>query len=159
MRVENTGYRDCPVLPSGVVRASDQECREVEDLYLDQLEEIVRYSLPKGKSLAGFFAESIQGVGGSVQYPRGFLKRAFSRVRELGGVCISDEVQTGFGRTGDHFWGFQVWNLGPGISNSNSNWTVPRDTTWFLTLSPWLKVSVTDSLWRPWSQRQKLRPK
>ena len=105
------GYRDCPVLPSGVARASDEDCSKVEDLYLDQLEELVRYSLPKGKSVAGFFAESIQGVGGSIQYPRGFLKRAFARVRELGGVCISDEVQTGFGRTGDHFWGFQVWAL------------------------------------------------
>ena len=39
---------------------------------------------------------------------RGYLKAAFERVRQLGGVCISDEVQTGFGRTGDHFWGFQV---------------------------------------------------
>ena len=58
-------------------RATEEECRVVEDRYLDQLEEIVRYSLPKGKSVAGFFAESIQGVGGSVQYPRGYLKRAF----------------------------------------------------------------------------------
>ena len=61
----------------GVERATEEECRAVEDRYLDQLEEIVRYSLPKGKSVAGFFAESIQGVGGSVQYPRGYLKRAF----------------------------------------------------------------------------------
>ena len=34
--------------------------------------------------------------------------RLIARVRELGGLCVSDEVQTGFGRTGDHFWGFQV---------------------------------------------------
>ena len=105
------GYRDCPVLPKGVSRATDEECQAVEDLYLDQLEEVVKYSLPKGKSVAGFFAESIQGVGGSVQYPRGYIKRAFNRVRELGGVCISDEVQTGFGRTGDHFWGFEVHKM------------------------------------------------
>jgi len=109
------GYRDCPVLPKGVERATDEECRLVEDKYLDQIEEIVRYSLPKGKSVAGFFAESIQGVGGSVQFPRGFLKRAFERVRELGGVCISDEVQTGFGRTGDHYWGFQGHGVVPDI--------------------------------------------
>ena len=82
------GYRDCPVLPQGVTRATDEECRKVEDRYLDQLEEVVKYSLPKGNSLAGFFAESIQGVGGSVQYPRGFIKRAFERVRQLGGVCV-----------------------------------------------------------------------
>merc|ERR1740137_339726 len=109
------GYRDCPVLPEGVARATDDECKVVEDLYLNQLEEIVKYSLPKGKSVGGFFAESIQGVGGSVQYPRGYLKRAFERVRELGGVCISDEVQTGFGRTGDHFWGFQGHDVVPDI--------------------------------------------
>ena len=54
----------------GVERATDEECRLVEDKYLDQIEEIVRYSMPKGKSVAGFFAESIQGVGGSVQFPR-----------------------------------------------------------------------------------------
>ena len=87
----------------------------MEDEYLDQFEELVRYSLPKGKSVAGFFAESIQGVGGSVQYPMGYLKRAFERVRELGGVCISDEVQTGFGRTGDHYWGFQGHGVVPDI--------------------------------------------
>ena len=87
----------------------------MEDKYLDQFEELVRYSLPKGKSVAGFFADSIQGVGGSVQYPRGYLKKDFERVRELGGVCISDEVQTGFGRTGDHYWGFQGHGVVPDI--------------------------------------------
>jgi len=109
------GYRDCPVFPEGITRASDEECEQVEDRYLDQLEEIVKYSLPKGNSLGGFFAESIQGVGGSVQFPRGFIKRAFERVRQLGGVCVSDEVQTGFGRTGDHFWGFQGHDAVPDI--------------------------------------------
>jgi len=109
------GYRDCPVLPDGVTRASEEECREVEDRYLEQMEEVVKYTLPKGNSLAGFFAESIQGVGGTVQYPRGFIKRAFERVRQLGGVCVSDEVQTGFGRTGDHFWGFQGHDVVPDI--------------------------------------------
>jgi len=91
------------------------ECLVAVDNYMDQLEEVVRYSLPKGGRVAGFFAESIQGVGGSVQYPKGYLKRAFSRVRQLGGVCISDEVQTGFGRTGDHFWGFQGHGVVPDI--------------------------------------------
>ena len=42
-----------------------------------------------------------------MQYPKGYLARAFDKVRAHGGLCISDEVQTGFGRTGDHFWGFE----------------------------------------------------
>jgi len=111
------GCRDCPVLPQGVeeVGEGEAECAQAVDNYIDQLEEVVRYSLPKGKSVAAFFAESIQGVGGTVQYPKGYLKRAFERVRELGGVCVADEVQTGFGRTGQHFWGFQGHGVIPDI--------------------------------------------
>ena len=94
---------------------SEAEAKRVEDLYLEQLEEVIKFSLPKGKSIAAFFAESIMGVGGVTQYPRGYLKRAFERVREQGGVCISDEVQTGFCRTGEHFWGFQGHDVVPDI--------------------------------------------
>lgn len=50
-----------------------------------------------------------------VQYPKGFLKEAFELVRERGGVCIADEVQTGFGRLGSHFWGFQTHDVLPDI--------------------------------------------
>ncbi|XP_071586012.1 alanine--glyoxylate aminotransferase 2, mitochondrial isoform X5 [Heliangelus exortis] len=55
------------------------------------------------------------GVNGAVQYPRSFLKEAYQLVQERGGVCISDEVQTGFGRTGSHFWGFQTHDVVPDI--------------------------------------------
>ena len=65
--------------------------------------------------MAAFFAESMQGVGGVVQFPKGFVKAAFERTRGLGGVCISDEVQTGFGRTGEHFWGFEGHGVVPDI--------------------------------------------
>jgi len=65
--------------------------------------------------VAAFFAESIQGVGGAVVYPDGYLKNAFAYVREAGGVCISDEVQTGFGRTGSHYWGFETQGVIPDI--------------------------------------------
>jgi len=109
------GHRDCPVRPKGVGLPSETEAKRVEDLYLEQLEEVIKFSLPKGKSIAAFFAESIMGVGGVTQYPRGYLKRAFERVREQGGVCISDEVQTGFCRTGEHFWGFQGHDVVPDI--------------------------------------------
>jgi len=83
--------------------------------YMNQFEEAIKYTLPKGKSLGCFIAESIQGVGGSVQFPKGYLQMAFDRTRQLGGVCISDEVQTGFGRTGEHFWGFEGHGVQPDI--------------------------------------------
>jgi 4-aminobutyrate aminotransferase-like enzyme/Ser/Thr protein kinase RdoA (MazF antagonist) len=64
---------------------------------------------------AAFFAESLQGCGGQVVYPAGYLREAFAAVREAGGVCVSDEVQTGFGRIGEHFWGFELDGVVPDI--------------------------------------------
>lgn len=90
------------------------EC-DAKNKYIDQLKEHFEYTIPKSKGLAAFFAESIQGVGGSVQFPKGYIKEAAQLVRENGGLMISDEVQTGFGRTGDHFWGFEGHEIVPDI--------------------------------------------
>ncbi len=65
--------------------------------------------------VAGFIAESIQGVGGVVVFPDGYLKHAYEHVRGAGGVCIADEVQAGFGRTGTHYWGFETQGVIPDI--------------------------------------------
>ncbi len=65
--------------------------------------------------VAGFIAESIQGVGGCVVYPDGYLQHAYEHVRAAGGICIADEVQTGFGRMGTHFWGFEPQGVMPDI--------------------------------------------
>lgn len=46
---------------------------------------------------------------------QGFLKKAFEMVRARGGLCISDEVQTGFGRLGSHMWGFETHGVVPDI--------------------------------------------
>lgn len=65
--------------------------------------------------VAAFIAESIQGVGGCVVFPDGYLKHAYEHVRAAGGICIADEVQTGFGRTGTHYWGFETQDVTPDI--------------------------------------------
>jgi len=65
--------------------------------------------------VAGFIAESIQGVGGCVVFPDGYLKHVYEHVRAAGGLCIADEVQTGFGRTGTHYWGFETQRVVPDI--------------------------------------------
>jgi alanine-glyoxylate transaminase/(R)-3-amino-2-methylpropionate-pyruvate transaminase len=81
--------------------------------YADDVKNLIDYATP-GK-IAGFIAESIQGVGGFVEFPQGYLKHAYEHVRAAGGVCIADEVQTGFGRTGTHFWGFETQGVIPDI--------------------------------------------
>ncbi|KAF4350636.1 hypothetical protein F8388_019371 [Cannabis sativa] len=66
-------------------------------------------------NVAGFIAETIQGVGGAVELAPGYLKLVYDIVRKAGGVCIADEVQTGFGRTGSHYWGFETQGVIPDI--------------------------------------------
>jgi len=81
--------------------------------YADEIGDLIAFGT-SGR-VAGFFAETIQGVGGAVVYPDGFLKQAYEKVRAAGGVCIADEVQTGFGRTGSHYWGFEGEDVAPDI--------------------------------------------
>ena len=69
----------------------------------------------QGRGIAGFIAESILSCGGQVVPPNGYLKDAYRYVREAGGVCIADEVQVGFGRVGEAFWGFELQGVVPDI--------------------------------------------
>ena len=65
--------------------------------------------------LAGVIIEPIFGNGGGVLLPEGYVAGVYERVRSLGGVCISDEVQVGYGRLGEHFWGFEQQHAQPDI--------------------------------------------
>jgi alanine-glyoxylate transaminase/(R)-3-amino-2-methylpropionate-pyruvate transaminase len=81
--------------------------------YAADVKQLIEFATPG--VVAAYVAESIQGVGGVVVYPDGYLKHAYEHVRAAGGVCIADEVQTGFGRTGAHFWGFENQGVIPDI--------------------------------------------
>lgn len=65
------------------------------------------------KPVSAFISEPIVGCGGQVPLARGYLKELYPAIRKQGGVCISDEVQTGFGRLGDYFWGFEAQEVVP----------------------------------------------
>jgi alanine-glyoxylate transaminase/(R)-3-amino-2-methylpropionate-pyruvate transaminase len=81
--------------------------------YAEEVEDTLRYAT--SGQVAGFIAEPIQGVGGTVELPDGYLRRVYEMIRAHGGLCISDEVQTGFGRTGTAFWGFENHGVRPDI--------------------------------------------
>lgn len=66
-------------------------------------------------ALAAFIAEPIQGVGGVTSGSKNYFQGVYRRTRALGGLAIADEVQTGFGRTGDHYWGFEGLGVEPDI--------------------------------------------
>jgi 4-aminobutyrate aminotransferase len=66
-------------------------------------------------SVAAMIAEPIQGVGGFVTPPDGFFRAMKEVLEENGILFISDEVQTGWGRTGEHFWGYQAHGITPDL--------------------------------------------
>lgn len=68
--------------------------------------------------IAAFMAEPILGVGGFIVPPEGYFERAYEIARNYGGLCISDEVQTGWGRTGDKWFGIEQWDVVPDIMTS-----------------------------------------
>jgi len=65
--------------------------------------------------LCGFIAESMPSVAGQIVFPDGYLAKVYAAVRSAGGVCIADEVQTGYGRIGTHFWAFEKYGVVPDI--------------------------------------------
>jgi 4-aminobutyrate aminotransferase-like enzyme len=69
----------------------------------------------EGKKLCGFIAESMPSVAGQIVLPTNYLKESYEAVRGAGGVCIADEVQTGYGRIGTHFWAFEHYGVIPDI--------------------------------------------
>ncbi len=81
--------------------------------YLDDIDSAIGHQT--SGALAGMIIEPVQGYGGIVPMPQGYLAGAFERVRAAGGLTIVDEVQSGFARTGDNFWGFEAHGVVPDI--------------------------------------------
>ena len=81
--------------------------------YLSDLEGTIHYAT-SGK-LAGMIIEPVQGYGGIVPLPQGYIGGAAERVKAAGGLLIIDEVQAGMARTGDNFWSFQAHDVVPDI--------------------------------------------
>ena len=65
--------------------------------------------------IAAFITEPVVGCAGQVPLAKGYLNEIYPAIKAAGGVCISDEVQTGFGRMGAHFWGYELQDVVPDI--------------------------------------------
>lgn len=78
---------------------------------VQQIEKLVA----EGRPPAGFICESVYGNAGGMALPDGYLQQVYSAIRAAGGLAISDEVQVGYGRLGQWFWGFQQQDAVPDI--------------------------------------------
>ncbi|GAB4186455.1 MAG: aminotransferase class III-fold pyridoxal phosphate-dependent enzyme [Wenzhouxiangellaceae bacterium] len=83
--------------------------------YAAALARVIERGENSGRPLTGFIADTYPSVGGQLVLPPGYLSAVYECVRQHGGLCIADEVQTGFGRTGDQFWGFTAHQVVPDI--------------------------------------------
>ncbi|KAH7677745.1 alanine-glyoxylate transaminase / (R)-3-amino-2-methylpropionate-pyruvate transaminase protein [Dioscorea alata] len=81
--------------------------------YARDVQEIIDFGT--SGQVAGFISEAIQGVGGIMELAPGYLPAVYKIIKKAGGLCIADEVQSGFGRTGTHFWGFENHGVIPDI--------------------------------------------
>ena len=77
------------------------------------IEELIRTTT--SGSVAAFIAEPILGVGGFITPPLEYFEIAVDIIRRYGGLFISDEVQTGWGRTGGKWWGIEQYGVVPDI--------------------------------------------
>ncbi|WP_299030859.1 aminotransferase class III-fold pyridoxal phosphate-dependent enzyme [uncultured Sulfitobacter sp.] len=116
--------------PNGVGQADWVELVEVADDYrgtyrrddpdraqkfADCVDPAIAALKSKGQGVAGFIAETFPSVGGQIIPPKGYLAAVYGKIRKSGGICIADEVQTGLGRLGEHYFGFEYQEVLPDI--------------------------------------------
>ncbi|WP_293572888.1 aminotransferase class III-fold pyridoxal phosphate-dependent enzyme [Phaeobacter sp.] len=96
----------------GRFRRDDPERAEK---FAELVDDAIKQLIAKGYGLAGFIAETFPSVGGQIIPPKGYLPAVYERIRAAGGICIADEVQTGLGRLGDYYFGFEHQGATPDI--------------------------------------------
>ena len=117
-KFDGPGGRGCPAwvhkVPMPDVYRGEHRGPDAGSRYARQVADAAAQVAANG-SLAAFFCESALSCGGQIILPRDYLKAAFASVRAAGGVCVADEVQTGFGRAGERFWMFETQEVVPDI--------------------------------------------
>ncbi|KAL3654793.1 hypothetical protein CASFOL_000579 [Castilleja foliolosa] len=81
--------------------------------YANDVDDLIQFGT--SGHVGAFISEAIQGVGGIVELSPGYLHTVYRSIKKAGGLCIADEVQSGFARTGTHFWGFENQGVVPDI--------------------------------------------
>ena len=121
----STWRKSLPAANHGVVHALNAYCYRCplgktypscEVACAKDVESVIQTST--SGQIAAFIAEPIQGVGGFITPPKEYFKIVFKIVKDYGGLFISDEVQTGWGRTGKRWFGIEQWEVTPDIITS-----------------------------------------
>jgi 4-aminobutyrate aminotransferase-like enzyme/Ser/Thr protein kinase RdoA (MazF antagonist)/murein DD-endopeptidase MepM/ murein hydrolase activator NlpD len=95
--------------------AFQREDPERAQKFADMVDGAIGRLAAKDIQVAGFIAETFPSVGGQIIPPKGYLKSVYDKIRGVGGLCIADEVQTGLGRLGYYYFGFEQQDVVPDI--------------------------------------------
>ncbi len=88
---------------------------DAAERYVEDAVATLRRLAASGTRIGAFIAEPYYGNAGGIPLPDGYLRAVYDEVRRTGGVCIADEVQVGYGRLGEFFWGFEQQRVVPDI--------------------------------------------
>jgi ethanolamine-phosphate phospho-lyase len=99
-------------IPASNLKLTQQEKEKINTEKLSNFLNVIRN---KKNTIAGFITEPIVSAAGQIVIEKHYLQKIYEFIRSQGGVCISDEVQTGFGRLGNYFWGFEYAEVIPNI--------------------------------------------
>lgn len=97
---------------AGPFRRNDPDCA---DKYAAQIDGALDAITARGSKVSGWISEIFPSVGGQIIPPQGYLQQVYAKIRAAGGVCIADEVQTGLGRLGSHYFAFEQQGVTPDI--------------------------------------------
>lgn len=98
-----------------LLSTQDVNDTSVADWYVKQIEEAIASLLTSGTGVAALLIDTLFANEGINRLPAGYVERITQRVHEAGGLVIVDEVQSGFGRTGEQMWGYQNHDIVPDI--------------------------------------------
>ncbi len=98
-----------PHIHTAFLPGSDYETNYSEEDLYGRIDEFMT------NPVSAFICEPIVGCGGQVMLSEAYLKTIYKKVREKNGLCIADEVQTGFGRVGSNFWAYELYDVVPDI--------------------------------------------
>ena len=105
----------------GPFRAGEGDDSSLGRRYAELVEPAIAELQRNGEGLSAFVCDSIFDSNGALNAPRDYLAELYARVRAAGGLCVADEVQAGVCRTGQHFWGFEHYDVVPDILVAGKN--------------------------------------
>ncbi len=108
------------VEPPNTYRGSYRTGKGMNDIelahnYAQQADSAIEQLTDAGHGVAAFMCDAIFDSQGTLDAPKCYFKQVYKKVRAAGGLCIGDEVQPGFGRLGEHMWGFEHYDVVPDI--------------------------------------------